>query len=53
VRKEIEAAGFVFEAQSDALKNIDDDHSRSVFDSSSRGRTDQFVFRFRKPEMPR
>ena len=53
VRKEIEAAGFVFEAQSDALKNIDDDHSRSVFDSSIRGRTDQFVFRFRKPEMPR
>jgi predicted methyltransferase len=53
VRKEIQAAGFVFEAQSDVLKNVYDDHARSVFDSSIRGKTDQFVYRFRKPEMPR
>jgi predicted methyltransferase len=49
VRREIEAAGFVFEAQMDDLGNRDDDHSRSVFDPSIRGDTDQFVYRFRKP----
>jgi predicted methyltransferase len=53
VRKEVEAAGFVFEAEIDELKNDDDDHSRSVFDPSVRGKTDQFVYRFRKPSMPR
>ncbi len=52
-RKEIEAAGFVFEAEIDDLKNANDDHSRSVFDPSIRGKTDQFVYKFRKPEMPR
>jgi predicted methyltransferase len=52
VRKEIEAAGFVFEAQIDDLKNLDDDHSRSVFDPSIRGKTDQFVYKFRKPKVP-
>ena len=52
VRKEIEAAGFVFEAQIDDLENINDDHSRSVFDPAIRGKTDQFVYRFRKPETP-
>jgi predicted methyltransferase len=40
VRKEIEAAGFVFEAKIDDLRNINDDHSRSVFDPSVRGKTD-------------
>jgi predicted methyltransferase len=52
VRKEIEAAGFVFEAQIDDLKNLNDDHSRSVFDPSIRGKTDQFVYKFRKPKGP-
>jgi predicted methyltransferase len=51
-RKEIEAAGFVFEAEIDDLRNINDDHSRSVFDPLIRGKTDQFVYRFRKSEMP-
>jgi len=53
VRKEVEAAGFVFEAAIDDLENITDDHSRSVFDPSIRGKTDQFVYKFRKPETPR
>jgi predicted methyltransferase len=48
VRKEIEAAGFVFEGGIDDLENINDDHSRSVFDPSIRGKTDQFVYKFRK-----
>ncbi len=49
VRREIEAAGFVFEAQNDDLVNAVDDHSRPVFDPLVRGKTDQFVFKFRKP----
>jgi predicted methyltransferase len=52
VRKELEAVGFVFEAQSDDLKNPNDDHSRSVFDPSIRGKTDQFVYKFRRPKGP-
>jgi predicted methyltransferase len=50
LRNEIEAAGFVVEAQSAALRNTNDDHSRSVFDPLVRGRTDQVVFRFRRPK---
>jgi predicted methyltransferase len=49
LRREVEAAGFVFEAASNALANPDDDHRRRVFDPAIRGRTDQIVFRFRKP----
>jgi predicted methyltransferase len=49
LQREIEAAGFVLEAQSDVLRNPNDDHTRSVFDSSIRGVTDQVVFRFRRP----
>jgi predicted methyltransferase len=49
LRREIESAGFVFEAQSAALRNPQDDHTLSVFAPRIRGRTDQVVFRFRKP----
>jgi len=49
MKNEIEAAGFVLEAQSDALRNPDDDHKRAIFDPDIRGRTDQVLFRFRKP----
>lgn len=49
MQKEIEAAGFVLEAKSDVLRNVDDDHKRTVFDPLVRGKTDQVVFRFRKP----
>ena len=50
MKNEIEAAGFVLESQSDALRNTDDDHKRPIFDPSIRGRTDQVLFRFRKPQ---
>jgi predicted methyltransferase len=50
MKSEIEAAGFVFESQTDALRNPDDDHKRAVFDPIVRGKTDQVVFRFRKPK---
>src|SRR5688572_24158885 len=49
VRREVEAAGFVFEAESDVLANPKDPRTASVFDPSVRGTTDQFALRFRKP----
>lgn len=49
VKKEVEAAGFVFGGANDALRNRDDPHTVSVFDDSIRGHTDQFIYRFRKP----
>lgn len=49
VRREVEAAGFVFEAQSEMLANPKDPRTASVFDPSVRGSTDQFAMRFRKP----
>lgn len=50
VKKEVEAAGFVFDGESDALRNPADPHTAKVFDKSIRGHTDQFIYRFRKPE---
>lgn len=49
VKKEVQAAGFELEAQSDALSNPDDDHTDKVFNPAIRGKTDRFVFRFRRP----
>jgi predicted methyltransferase len=31
------------------LANPKDDHTKSVFDPSVRGHTDQFLYRFKKP----
>jgi predicted methyltransferase len=49
VKKEVLAAGFKLEAESDILKNPNDTHTANVFDPSIRGKTDQFVFKFKKP----
>jgi len=49
VRQQIEAAGFVFEAETQVLRNPADDHSQRVFEGGIRGHTDQFALRFRKP----
>lgn len=49
LKAEVEAAGFVFETESDALRNPSDDRTINVFDEAIRSRTDQFVYRFRKP----
>lgn len=48
VRKEVESAGFAFDGESDVLRNSADPHTAVVFDPSIRGKTDQFVYRFRK-----
>ena len=49
LRREVEAAGFVFDGESTVVRNPADDHSVTVFDPSIRGRSDRFVYRFRKP----
>ena len=49
VKKEVLAAGFVFVGSSDLLRQPGDDHSQKVFDPVVRGKTDQFVLKFRKP----
>ena len=49
IRKQVEAAGFVYAGQSDVLRNPADDHRLKVFDPKIRGRTDQVAFKFRKP----
>lgn len=49
VRRDFEKAGFTFDGASDVLAHPDDDHTKLVFDETIRGRTDQFVYRFRKP----
>lgn len=49
LKAEIGAAGFVLEAESDVLVNPADDRTKSAFDPSIQGRTNQAVLRFRKP----
>jgi predicted methyltransferase len=49
VKQQVEAAGFVFDGESSALRNPADPHTIKVFDKSIRGHTDQFMYRFRKP----
>jgi predicted methyltransferase len=50
VKADFLRAGFVLEAESDLLKNPADDHSLNVFDDKIRGKTDRFMFKFRKPQ---
>lgn len=49
VRREVEAAGFVFDGETNTLANPADPRTATVFDPSIRGRTDQFALRFKKP----
>ena len=49
VKKQVEAAGFEFVGESSLLANPADDKTKPVFDKSVRGRTDQFILKFRKP----
>ena len=49
VKKEVLAAGFVFVGGSDLLRQPGDDHLLKVFDPTVRGKTDQFILKFRKP----
>src|SRR3979411_2598236 len=49
VRAEVEAAGFVLDAESTMLANKDDPHSIKVFDPLIKGETDRFAYRFVNP----
>lgn len=49
VKADFERAGFVLAGTSDLLRNPADDHSLIVFDPKIRGKTDRFVFKFKKP----
>jgi predicted methyltransferase len=49
VKAEVTAAGFVFDGESRVLANPADDHTLLVFNPAIRGKTDQFLLRFRKP----
>lgn len=49
VKKEVLAAGFVFDGETKILRNPKDDRSLKVFDPKVRGETDQFAYKFRKP----
>ena len=50
VKADFERAGFKLEAESELLRNPADDHTLLVFDEKIRGKTDRFMFRFRKPQ---
>ena len=47
--REVTAAGFVLDGESQVLRNPDDNRSLRVFEGDIRGHTDQFALRFRKP----
>jgi len=48
-RRDIEAAGFRLVSAAKVLDNPSDDRSKRVFEDGTRGQTDQFVWKFRKP----
>jgi predicted methyltransferase len=50
VKKEVLAAGFVLVGGSELLRQPGDSHTVKVFDPSVRGKTDQFILKFRKPK---
>ena len=50
VRAEVEAAGFKFDGESKVLADPSDDHTHMVLETSILGKTDQFLYRFRKPK---
>jgi len=49
VKADFEKAGFKLDGESDILRNPADDHSLLVFNPQIRGKTDRFIYKFRKP----
>ena len=49
VKSAVEAAGFKLEAESQLLDLPADPRTANVFDAAIRGKTDQFILKFRKP----
>lgn len=51
IHHDLGQAGFVFEGESDVLRNPEDDRIKSMSDPAIRGKTDRVVYLFRKPSM--
>ncbi len=49
IKREFEAAGLTFDTESKAFANAEDDHTKPVFDPAIRHKTDQVMYRFKKP----
>ncbi|MGI9264009.1 MAG: class I SAM-dependent methyltransferase [Gammaproteobacteria bacterium] len=49
MKKEIEAAGFVFDGEIDVLRNPGDDLAKPMYAPEVRGKTDRVVYRFHRP----
>ncbi len=49
VVREVEGAGFKLVAEGNALHRTADDHTKSIFDKSIQGHTDQFMLKFVRP----
>lgn len=47
--KEVEAAGFKLVGEGKFLHRAGDDHSKSIFDKTIRGHTDQYALKFARP----
>lgn len=49
VKEEILAAGFEWDGESDLLRHPEDDRTKNVFAPGVRGKTDRFLYKFKKP----
>lgn len=49
VKADFKRAGFVLDGESQLLRNPADDHTLLVFDPAIRGKTDRFIYRFKRP----
>lgn len=49
LKRDIEAAGLTFDSESKAFASTEDDHTKPVFDPAIRHKTDQVLYRFKKP----
>lgn len=49
IKREFEAAGLTFDSESKAFASAEDDHTKPVFDPAVRHKTDQVMYRFKKP----
>jgi predicted methyltransferase len=50
VKADMKAAGFVLDGESKIFVNADDDRLKMVYNPAIRGKTDQFLLKFRKPK---
>jgi predicted methyltransferase len=50
VKADMKAAGFVLDGESKIFANPTDDRTKMVFNPAIRGKTDQFLLKFRKPK---